>query len=1576
MSEPPERRRSSVKAGFLVRRFASLSRHDTNDLKRDEPEDDFWGPLGLNLLHEPSESLVDFVFVHGLGGGSRKTWSKTEIPGHYWPKEWLPREPHFKHVRIHSFGYNSDWRERASSILTIHDFGQALLGDIYNSPSFGQNAKQQTPIILVGHSMGGLVIKKVLLLARHDPHYNDVAARIRSLFFLATPHRGADMAKLLRNLLTLHLGDSSKPYVDSLAPQSDAIQTINDQFRHSYQGVQLWSFFETEPTILGRIVDKSSAVLELPGEKISHLLANHSNVCKFDSPSDPNYCRLRDAFITAIRSIELPKLSSQSQDTEDRMKSLSQYLGLVESPLADYMNKIEHRTDGSCSWLTDKDSFLDWLDGDRSPRCFWLSGEPASGKSTMAAHVIHYLEECNQDCAYFFFKDGSTRRSRTANLLCSLAYQMAATNQDIRDQLWEMCESGIPLDRKDERTIWRTIFTSRILRARLRQTQYWVIDALDECENYPTIFPFLAKVQDSFPLRIFFTSRPSLSIERLMSYENIPKVSDSITPDASLGDIRLFVQAHSPYFLTESDEERKDLEEDIIVRSNGNFLWTYLVVRKIMDAVSAEQVHDILMSVPDEISHLYSHILGKIMSAPETEAIACGILRWTLCALRPLYVGELQEALRLDIGKTLYQLDRTVGSICGNLVVVDSSLRIMAAHQTLREYVFQGESRDQFSMIKAAEHARITDVCLAYLSSDALKSPHFRQGRPSSVQKVKRSPFAAYATVHFSDHLVRASSTNPTHLVAINKFLTTNALAWIETVAMSKDLAPLIQAAQNMNAYLERRAKYESPLGSEIQNATAWATDIIHLVAQFGNPLTTSPQSIFYLIPAVCPRESVIAKASKASPRRLQVKGLSQSQWDDRLCCIVIPATQVLSVACNDTKLALGVSAGKIYIYREATFQEELQLHHGEPVRRLSFASAADVLISSGQRKLCCWNVTAGEKQWEVPIEDEAVALRLGQDDMVLYVVTKTNRALILESKSGDVIDSFRFCDWDEEERCEHRYRRPPIYADISPTAGRLGVAYRQRPVNFWSLEGYEYEGQFHRSRVAYPEPLIHAFIFNPNPELNLAAVSFQDGVTMVFDPEKQNVQATADTDASVLGASPDGTVLAAGTGDGIIKLYDFETMKLLKQIFLQQEAIRALSFNSTGTRIFDIRGNYCNVWEPSVLVRRSASDDSSVDISERISEPPDITKTLTWAGDLLIVSVVPHHRSDIVFCGRENGSITAYATKTGQLVQELCSHTHNVAIDLLLWNKAKDILVSTDRSGRVVARRIVQKQRGSFEISEPILHEAMSSLPRQILMNADGTRLMVSMNEKHALWDLTTSRRVQERSTNSLNSKSWRWTNHPQDDDLLLLFVESRAQVYSWRSFDLLSTTAYGLPPSRASTSTSISSSGEETDTELRLDIAHAIFPAQCRNICLVSSRAKPSGNNQAPKKLQSNQSHHSMHLLPAKSLPPQTANPSTFPPTIPCHERSLKDLKAIIGVYGTWLVFLQNSGWVCSINLETSTTARSYTRHFFVPLPWHSTITSPAVAITPQGSIILSVRDEIAVFHAGLDSEELVPD
>ena len=88
------------------------------------------GALGLNLLYDPPSPVVDFVFVHGLGGGSRKTWSKSDSLDHFWPGEWLPHDPGFQNVRIHSFGYNSDWASTQDDVSNIQDFALGLLNAV------------------------------------------------------------------------------------------------------------------------------------------------------------------------------------------------------------------------------------------------------------------------------------------------------------------------------------------------------------------------------------------------------------------------------------------------------------------------------------------------------------------------------------------------------------------------------------------------------------------------------------------------------------------------------------------------------------------------------------------------------------------------------------------------------------------------------------------------------------------------------------------------------------------------------------------------------------------------------------------------------------------------------------------------------------------------------------------------------------------------------------------------------------------------------------------------------------------------------------------------------------------------------------------------------------------------------------------------------------------------------------------------------------------------------------------------------------------------------------------------------
>lgn len=89
-------------------------------------EDD--NPYGLEILHRPraqSGKLVQIVFVQGLGGSKRGTW--THSKGKFWPM-WLHEEPGLENVRVALFGYNANFNVLAPNTnLSIPTFANQLL---------------------------------------------------------------------------------------------------------------------------------------------------------------------------------------------------------------------------------------------------------------------------------------------------------------------------------------------------------------------------------------------------------------------------------------------------------------------------------------------------------------------------------------------------------------------------------------------------------------------------------------------------------------------------------------------------------------------------------------------------------------------------------------------------------------------------------------------------------------------------------------------------------------------------------------------------------------------------------------------------------------------------------------------------------------------------------------------------------------------------------------------------------------------------------------------------------------------------------------------------------------------------------------------------------------------------------------------------------------------------------------------------------------------------------------------------------------------------------------------------------
>jgi pimeloyl-ACP methyl ester carboxylesterase len=975
------------------------------------------GPLGLITLYEPPPSaqpVADIVFIHGLGGGSRKTWSYSSQPHHYWPRSWLPADNDFSDVRIHTFGYKADWGERRESILDIHDFAQSLLGALRNHPGIRRTA---TRIIFVGHSMGGCVAKKAYILARQDPTAADLAGRVQSIFFLATPHRGSDMASILENMLAMAWG--KKPYVTDLTPNSAALTAINDAFRHFAPELRLWSFYETLPirgaaTMSRIVVDRHSATLGYHNEEIAGLDADHRHVCKFDTADDPNYKTLRNALHTALDMIReaagttpvpLPlgvtptghsTLSSKpfmsSTEVTSRLRS---FLRIRTSPESDLATLQALKQPGSCEWFTAKTCFSSWRAG-TTPGILWLAARPAAGKSVIASHVIEQLSPPHAYCSYFICKHSKGSESTLSDCLRSLAFQMAMQDDFVKDALLQLAQDDFTWDTTDEASVWRRLFTGCIFKTPCLTQHFWVIDGVDECANFNALFA--KRLLASLPqeLRLFATSRNLEEIERglapiIPSRAFVHLLSDEDTAE----DMRLFLtMGLMELGRPDTPEDRKHMCDMILQKSSGSFLWARLVLQEFENAWTEEAMFAVLREIPPDLFELYSRMAESVAQDPRKLTLAKSILTWVVLARRPLMVDELRCAVKLDINQTLQNATKAIPDLCGQLVFVDQHDRVQMIHDTAREFLLTENSALAISIQKKHGHTRLASLLLRYLSGAALNpwpaKSQQNPGRARGFAKQGVTPpsgdtsLLEYACTSFSEHVYRASSADHQVMGDLSEFLSVNNfLSWIEYVARSGDLTPLARAAVDLREYIGRRMKYVPPTDRSMQLVDGWVTDLIRVAAKFRAELLACPSSIHSLIPPLCPSESVISrtfgKESRLSPTSsgLIVRGLSPGSWDDCLIRMDFQKGQTTALSHGDRFFAIGLSTGQISLYDPTSLQVLRRFIHPERVNILEFSpDSEDVLLAScGTKQLAVWDTKSGTILHSFPLLSPPLAI-------------------------------------------------------------------------------------------------------------------------------------------------------------------------------------------------------------------------------------------------------------------------------------------------------------------------------------------------------------------------------------------------------------------------------------------------------------------------------------------------------------------------------------------------------------------------------------------------------------------------
>lgn len=230
------------------------------------------------------------IFIHGLGGDARETWMQDKNNEEtLWPK-WLADEAGLK-CSVFLLGYDAALSKWKDSAMPLPNQGDAALELLSSEPQL-----RNRPLILIGHSMGGLVIKTLIQngLSKGVQRYKNTVEQIRGVVFIGTPHKGSQLATLAK-YLSLVLRTNTQ--VKNMQNHDPYLGSLNQQFLAYYnnppQGrVSVLTFAETQGVFLGKkivgarfgptklIVDYDSSEPHVPGEIAISLPEDHISMCK------------------------------------------------------------------------------------------------------------------------------------------------------------------------------------------------------------------------------------------------------------------------------------------------------------------------------------------------------------------------------------------------------------------------------------------------------------------------------------------------------------------------------------------------------------------------------------------------------------------------------------------------------------------------------------------------------------------------------------------------------------------------------------------------------------------------------------------------------------------------------------------------------------------------------------------------------------------------------------------------------------------------------------------------------------------------------------------------------------------------------------------------------------------------------------------------------------------------------------------------------------------------------------------------------------------------------------------------
>ncbi|XP_022833180.1 protein SERAC1 [Spodoptera litura] len=238
-----------------------------------------------------------------------------------WPKDWLPKD--ISNLRILGVNYwtsLSEWLERCP--LQTADIATRAYEMVPALIDAGVGNKS-TPVVWLAHSMGGLIVKQVLVEASQSDQQllKKIAENTKAVLFFSTPHKGSSMATMPRAAAAVLWPSNDVRQLQQDSPVLLNLHKAFIEFADAYSWETI-SFAETMPTLVTafkvpvHFVESFSA--DLGRGEFYQLPLDHLCICKPATRQSILYTTVLEVLQrVSIKEQELPYSNTFVQKISD-----------------------------------------------------------------------------------------------------------------------------------------------------------------------------------------------------------------------------------------------------------------------------------------------------------------------------------------------------------------------------------------------------------------------------------------------------------------------------------------------------------------------------------------------------------------------------------------------------------------------------------------------------------------------------------------------------------------------------------------------------------------------------------------------------------------------------------------------------------------------------------------------------------------------------------------------------------------------------------------------------------------------------------------------------------------------------------------------------------------------------------------------------------------------------------------------------------------------------------------------------------------------------------------------------------